>query len=557
MNVQANSVAVKFYDRTTLAEIIDPANGGARVVIERAGTMYPGGFGAASLFIKRDPTAPLPYSGGDMVRLYNGQRVVYEGYIASIGHIIGASESGIRINLRGAWGEFMSRTKEKRWADNRTSADVWAEPTSAWDANDKTPARVVSIDRADGRIRFTPRNEAFANNQWHRLVHTQPTGQTTKRVKFSYDMQEAAQAWWLFLQNVSDATYILNRTTSGTGTIDSTLVTPCQTMFLGWYSQAAQTPNASGTYYGQIDNAISGATALMVYSETGNINCLEVFKDVRAMVPELSSDETLIDTSLTVTIEPFISQGREALGSILARIASYGTSTYGAIGYGIKDGSQSSDGKPILFAEPWPALTDYEYEIAFSDKQLGDSLEIVRDYAGIINWVVVEYQDPSNGSIITVTPDDDANLKDQNSIDTYGERQSPHPLRVGYSSRTAAVYYARRLLASRKDPQVYISGSITYRGTINGKFGQKHPVANIIAGERCKIVDFVSDVIDVAGAGLTAVITATEYNDSNGGSVRLSFGIPDNLAVMLSRGAPAIASMLASGAGRTFGGLSV
>lgn len=551
-----NSITAKFYDRSTLAEIPDHASDGARLTVERSGSIYPGGYGAASLWIERDPTAPLPFTGGDMVRLYNGPRVVYEGFVASISHVIGASARGVRIALMGAWGWLMRKTKEKRWADDRVDADVWVEPLDAWDANDKTPARVVYVDRSDGRIRLTPKGEAFALNQWHRLVHQQPTGETTKRVKCSFALQEGGQAWWLFLQNLSDATYIINRTTSGTATVDSTLATPCNRMFLGLFSQAAQTPTSDGTYYAQIDDAISGATALMVYSESSSINATEVFKDVRAMVSELSSDESMIDTTLTATVEPFITQGREALSSILARIASFGTPTYGAIGYGIKDGTQSSDGKPILFAEPWPALTDYEYEIAFSDKQLGDTLEVVRDYAGIVNWVVVEYQDGTNKTI-TLTPDDDANLKDQTSIDAYGERHASQPLRVGNATQAVAVAHARRYLAAKKDPQVYVSGSIAYRGTMRGKNGQVTPVANVMAGERCKIVDFIADVIDVASAGMTAVITSAEYSDVGGGTVRLSFGVPDNLAIMLARGVGAISGAMAgTGSGRTAGGLT-
>lgn len=528
-----NTITARFFNWSTRVERADPAGDGQRIQVERMGTIYPGGFGACSLVIQRDPVRPLPFRGGDLVRLYNGPRMVWEGFVTGSAHFVGDNSHGVRVQAVGGWGWLLAtRSIDKRWADNRMTNEAWYEDPTAYSPNDQTLSQIETIDRVDGRLRFTPKNVAFTNQWYHRLRYSMPTGQTVKRFKLSYDMQEAAQAWSLELFNEQSVAAVWTVTASATGTRDDTLVTPTQHMFILFRSAAGQTPATDGTIYGQVDDAISGATGFMVYSETGNINAYEVFKDVAALVSELSTDTSAIDASLTVSVEPFITNGREAYSSILARIAGYGTSSYGAIGYGIRGSDQASDRKPMLFAEPWPALTDYEYEISMRNVQGG--LSVVRDFAGIANWITVQYED-ALGVTHIVTPDDDANLKDTASITAYGERHLSRPLSLGQIGETAAKQYARRYLASSKDPQVYVSGSIRLAGYVPGKNGTKVPAANVVAGERAKIVDFISDVINVAGAGLTAVITFAEYSDENGGTVSLSFGVPDNLAIMLAR----------------------
>lgn len=505
-----------------------------RIEIDRFGSVYPGGFSVCSLILRRDPTAPLPFGGTDMVRLYNGPRVVWEGYISSILPFVDDNSAGVRVSAVGAWGWLLNTTIDKRWADNRTSADVWVEMPTYYNANDVTPDQVMNVDRLDGRIRIQPRGMAYTAGQYHRLRYSQPTGQTSKRFTWSYEMQEGAQAWSLELFNETSTASVWQILVSGTGTVDHTFATPTQHMFLLLASVNNQTPAGDGAIFGQIDGNISGATPFSVYSETGNINCYEVFRDVRALVSELSADESMISSSLTVSVEPFMTNGHEAYRSILTRIAGYGTASYGAIGYGIRECAQSSDGKPILFAEPWPDVSSYDYEVSLRGQNISGSLAIARDFGGIVNYVVLTYQN-GLGETVTLTPADDSTLTDADSVATYGTRAMTSPLSLGQVGDTAAAQYGRRFLAARKTPQVYVSGSIKVKGYIHGKGGERIPVANVRAGERVKIVDFVSDVLDVTGAGYTAVVTFAEYSDTDGGSVTLSFGVPDNLAIMLAR----------------------
>jgi len=535
-----NRLYARFYDRATLDPLPDPARIGGMVSVEGFDASYPGGFGSATLSTVCDPTMPMPFSEGDFVRVYNGARIVYEGFVASVGFWFSRESKGVRLRCTGFWGWVMARrTKEKRWADSRMTADVWVEPPTAYSGNDQTLKQIVTVDRIDGRLRFTPKNEAFTNQWYGRLLYTMPTGETIKRIKGSRDMQEAAQAWELTAFNITTAANEFNITASGTGTYDVTLATPSQSLMIFFRAAANQTPPSDGTIYGQVDDAISGATPFMVYSETGNINAYEVFRDVRAMVSELSADESQISSALTVSVEPFITQGREALAGILARIAGYGTTAYGPIGYGVRDSSQSNDGKPILFAEAYPDIsTGYEWEININDRQIDDTAEIVEDASGIANWIAVTYSDDI-GNTQTVTPDDDSTLKDTTSIVKYGERHLPYPLNLGSVGRTAAIAYGRKYLSKSKDKQVYVSGSITYKGWVIGKGGVRIPAANAVAdvtmGVRAKVVNWVADTLDIAGAGLTAVVSSAQYSDRDGGSIRITFGHPDDLAAYLAR----------------------
>lgn len=530
-----NSIVAKFFRPVTYEPIVDPSEYGKKIVIQGFSSIYPGGDASCTFSIMRDPLAPLPFTGGDVVRIYNAATLVWEGFINGIAYLTSEEGSGTRVTATGTWGWYvMTRTKEKRWADNRLDASTWYESGEPYDAYDITMSRLFHVNRTPNRVRITPKSEAFAANAYHRLRYSMPTGETIKRIKMSYSLQEAAQAWSMGLFNEASVNAVWFRTVSGSGGVDDTLTTPTRHAFMFFNSNVAQTPTSDGTYFCQFDDGVSGGTRLMVYSETGNINAYEVFRDVRAMVPELSTDESYISSGLNVTVEPFITNGREALSSILARIAGYGTPSYGPIGYGVKPSTYTSDGKPGLFAEAWPSLSTADYVISVRDPNVSDKVEVVRDYSGIYNWIAVEFTDPS-GDLNVWTPDDDASLKDADSIARYGERHLPSPLRIGNATSTNAVQHGRNFLNAYKDPRVYVRGAIVVKGRIRGATGSFTPVSHVRAGERVKIADFISDVLDQAGVGMTAVITAAEYTDSEGGAVRLSFGVPDNIAILLAR----------------------
>jgi hypothetical protein len=148
----------------------------------------------------------------------------------------------------------------------------------------------------------------------------------------------------------------------------------------------------------------------------------------------------------------------------------------------------------------------------------------------VYNWIYVSYRDDKNDRDITLTPDDDATLKDQTSIDDNGRRD--YPLDAGSATTTTAKNIAKRFLAQHKDMHYYVSGPINKRGSIRGKSGQPIPVSQIRAGKRVKVENFLQDL---SGTGLTFLISQTSYSDADE-ACSISCGLPgDNAAVTLAQ----------------------
>lgn len=517
-----NSITARFYDISDV-EILDSSGDGHRVRIENADTAYSGGFGTATLVLGRDPMRPLPIARAGKIKLFNGPTMIWAGHLSQDGRYVSENGSGVRLTATGMWGHILSRRViDKRWADDRLSE--WMAPYSAYSGNDQSLTEIMQVD-TNGRARFTPKAVAFSNQWYGRRLYSMPIGQTVKRITLSYDMQEAAQAWQLEMFNETSVANVWSVAASGASTRDDTLATPSRNVFVLFRSGAAQTPPSDGTVYGQISN-------VMVYSETGNINAYEIFRDVRAMVPELSSNERDISATLTRAIEPFYTVGPETLASVLDRAAAHGTPSNGSIAYGCRDVGGGAIG---LFAEPYPNTDDWEIEVNLHDPNVTGHVEIVRDVEGVVNWVPLTYTG-YDGRQYTITPDDYALLKDDASIAAYGKRTPPGGvLRLGAMSAAYAIEPGLVLLAKFKDPQITVSGPITLTGYAMTRTGAKVPVANLLHaaqyGLRVRIVNFIGDT----GAGLTAVVSHAAYSDAGGGQISLSFGVPDSLPIVIAR----------------------
>lgn len=526
--VPYNALTIAIYSRNSTTAIADSAQDLLLAEGLRFTQIFPGGlFGECSFFVPRDPTDAWPFEGGQRLVVRNGLTVVYEGVITNVSYEFGqGARQGRGIQAAGAWAEVLGkRGWNKPWATNDISEKTWG--VRNFGAIDQGTFR-----RDNGILKFVPKGVAFALNENFQLQLIAPTGETWKRAKLSYDMQEGAQAWKFALYNNATAADVWSVTASGTGTRDDTFGTPTSILYLYFQSAAAQTPVEDATYYGQIDNAISGANALMFYTETGSINAQEITKDIRAKVTDLNSDETNIG-ALTLALEPFVTNGWEKMNSILQRAVSYGDASFNSWYARLleSDRAATPDGKPVLEVSQYAALTDYDYEVRVGDPNVEGDFKINKDSAGVYNWIVVKYQD-ENGREVYVTPDDDANLKDTTSVTAYGQRE--YVIDAGQATATTAKNWARRFLAANKDAKFYVSGPINVKGYIKGKAGNYVPAANIRAGQRVKIVNFLTDEVGVSGAGLTFHITQLTYEDA-AQTAQLSTGVPDDLAVFLAR----------------------
>ncbi len=486
-------------------------------------TIFPGGvFATLKCFIAVDPTSSIALAAGQRLVARNGLTVCWEGMITSVARISGSAQMGVDINAAGYWGQLLERRGwEKRWADNRLEEAIWPYTAGA------SGAAKCTTDRSN-RMRFTPKGVAWAINNFASQIYTMPTGETVKRVTLSYDMQEAAQAWKLALNNLATFADVWAVTASGTGTRDDTLGTPAQSVEIYFQAAANQTPVEDGTYYGQI-------SGVMVYSEIGTITAQSIAKNIRAKLTELNSDETRIGAP-GFTLEPFMSNGREAMASILTRAASYGDGSYNSwAAYLVEsDLATTPDGKPVLALTQYPALTSYDYAVRLDDPNLTGELTVVYDLDAVRNWIAVKYRDELNNRDVILTPDDDANLKDTTSITAYGQRETPQPLDASTTSATVAKNLARRYLAAYKDPRLYVSGPIVVKGFIRNATGGRVPASQIRAGMRIRVENYLTDLASVSGAGLTFVITQTDYND-DAQTCSISTGVPDDLAVFLAQ----------------------
>lgn len=375
----------------------------------------------------------------------------------------------------------------------------------------------------DGDVTFTlPEDigEASVDSERARWIRFGFSANLTASIVINEIQVGKTQAWTLRLRDRTGSSNIWSVSASGTGSQDTTLGTPRQELYLEFLSAAVnQDGEANGTVYGEVSDVV-------VYSETGSINLTEIAKDIVGQTTDLNSSTSFVDSN-TFSLVPFVTDGHETMAEILERALAYGDASFNEwIAY--LDNSElvaSPNGKPVLVVKERPSLTDYEYVISVNDKNLLPPFQLARDLDRVFNWIVVSYRDEENSRDIVIGPDDDSNLKDDDSISIYGKRVYEIPIKTADS--TTATNVGRKFLAANKDPQWYVSGPLTVQSYIKGSDGNEIPASGIRAGNRVKIEDFVDE-------DLIFLISQTTYTDQ-GETCAISTGTPDDLAIFLSR----------------------
>lgn len=517
------------------SSIQDPLLDGAHSF--RKSSQYPAGlYGPASFVVPREvgqqPTL-LEIGQEIRVRLWDEEfwasDHVYHGYVQSLEEVKRGETVETRVGLVGAWGWIMETTGiERRWADTRLGRDVWVMQTSANGSE-------LAQENRESRIRITPKGVAWPLNATYQLLYTMPTGELVGRVENDFDFQEAAQDWRLRL-NEGDGTQIWSKTASASGSEANNLTTPDQVLSLIYTALTGQTPTEGGAYYGEISNVIVYAARDHASATLGNVNAYEIALDI---LHRLGVDETRIsanagdlDSTLTLDLVPFITKGHENFAAILARAAGYGTSARKSIGFGLRPPFLAPDNLPMLFVEPYPTLdaVECDYEASVDDIDL--SLRLNGE--DVLNWIPVEYTNRL-GNTKTLTPDDDADLTDADSVEQYGERRPKRPLSLPLANDQQAKNFGTRFLARHKQPTYVVTRPVTV-SHLTAKNGGDVPAGLIDAGQRLRIVD-LQNLIGQEGPpqGITLMITATQY-DHDKGVVDLSLGgRPDNLVTWLAQ----------------------
>ncbi len=508
-----NNLRVEVYGSGT-TRIADPGDELGRAENISFSTGFPAGlYLEGECFVPRKALRTWQVRGGRRVVFRNGQKLVYEGKIASEGFEVGDVQ-GAPLETVGYWsGALMQRRLRKRWSDQRLDDWAWAWQTGA------SGAEKCGIDRTY-RMRFTPKAEAWTSGEYAAVRYTMPTGQTVKKIDYDYDLQEGAQAWEIAIHNVGTSTDVVSVTSSGTAASQShTLATPSQSIELRYYARANQTPSSDGTYYGEFSN-------ITVYSETSQINMEEICIDaVGTLSAELNSSTGLVTAAGTeLDLTPFMEDDWATWADVLARAVERGDGAYNpwAVQVVGSESVVSPDGLPVLKLWQFPAETDYDLALRLSDRNLVRQVQIVRDNLRVKNWVVVGYTD-ENGVQQYVTPDDDASLKNTDSITAYGQRDEV--LELGDSTSAIALAAGQRYLAYYKDPRYRVRGTLVVQGYVRGQGKRVIPACEVTAGMRLRIEDVL---VDAQGTGLTMTITRTRYEDA-GEYLSMQFGELDTL----------------------------
>lgn len=516
-----NNLTAKIFSSSTI-EVPDIDDSITGAVVESLETQYLGGLcTSARVFVPRDVTTAWAVKEMQRIAVFNGLRMIWEGKIAEIANVIDGDRQGNRLECVGQTATLFNRTWQKIWADQRLTEAAWVQQQIG-DGDDE-----ANIDRMN-RIGVGPHRILWGNGEvCAAFRYTMPTGQTIKRIKATLTNREAAGGNWITrVYDPVGAATLFSETGDGVTTAtDHTLATPRQYIEFQFVSNANQNPN--GATYGRM-------SAVMVYSETGDITPTSIMKNIRALVTDINSDESKIATNALV-LEPFMTQNRESLLNLSSRVAAFGDGSYNPWAWylDLSYKASSPDGKPVLVFEQYPVLTSYDYAIRIDEENLVPPIEFKRAIIGsVANWIVVQYRDELDNRDIVITPDDDANLKDTTSIAAWGQQELV--VNVGTATATTAKNYARRVLAYRKDPKYRVAGPINVRGWIRLSGGNEIPACEIRAGKRIKVENYLSDKVGVTNAGLTSIITATSYDPATETN-SLTLSVPDNLAVYLAQ----------------------
>lgn len=187
---ELNQPRIEIYEGISTTVRPDNAGDLQHAVIEGFTKIYPGGlYLAASIWIPRDITIPIPWIGNDRLVIRNGLKIIWEGIIANINYSIrGGAEQGIQIETIGMWGGVLGRyTIDKRWADTRVSNEILR-------IQDTTGGDKCRISRqGTGLVHFSPQNVEWVSGEYAAVRYTMPTGQTVKRVRYTYEFSELAE----------------------------------------------------------------------------------------------------------------------------------------------------------------------------------------------------------------------------------------------------------------------------------------------------------------------------------------------------------------------------
>ncbi len=534
MNLNNLRVEVYSSGTTRIVDMVGELQNAERIQFS---TGYSGGlYLDASFNIPRDIAQAWEIKGTQRLVIRNGQNPVFEGKIGDLDRALQRNTEGIKIKAVGYFGALLgSRRLRRLYADQRTSEDVWTLQIGGTDVN----APFINIGRYDldndkNQLRITPQDGyQWDANSEARLRYIAPTGEEIRRIDFDYDFDEGGGDWKLVIRDVSNATDLRTVSTTGSGTgQNEEPASGCSVLDFKLVTNANAFPSIDR--FAELSNVTVYATMNHAPASLATVDLTEITKDIRAELTDLSADESKIGSN-TLSLVPFIAERFPYAADILIEAASYGDSSQNRWAVGVLASDLSSDKKPLLFVEQYPVLTDYDYAVRIDKPPLEPTFDISEGYIGadenkVWNWIVVQYRD-EQGFAQYVTPDDDANLKDADSIIAWGQRD--RLLKIRHGDATVATNFGRRFLGSHKDPVWHMTKPIKVKGSIKAKSGNLVPASEIRAGRRIRVENFLRDPA-LGIDDLIFLITKTDYDD-NKEICTITTGRPDSLDVILAQ----------------------
>lgn len=447
---------------------------------------WPKGYGTFTGQVHREILRQFPIESGFRLVRRDGQRTVYDGRLQAPKQSRSNGSDVIDLTAQGWYVVLAERTIRKRWVDNQ--AIVRFEWPAGSETSEKQTAPIVEKRDKDQllRISMRPDDTTLSISDYYEERYFTPTD-SVARVKYDYSFRSGEGFYFeLIADNGLEHQQSVDSAVQASGSVDHTF-----TLGATPYMIFRVVPSLlNGSIYDQNDWA--SFTNFVVYATyaSGHGTALpnyvpdELVEDVLLLTrgTDISADMGEIRGS-AVAVDSFVSQddGFETADSLIQRLAAYSDNSQNTYGLVIFGGDSSSDGLPQAIFDTRD-VSDYDYEVRASDCI---DITIEETEREIFNWITVKWKD-EEGRVSYLSPDQDADLKDDTSIARYGERHNK-TLDAGEANQAQAKLQAQRYLAYHKDP--LLKGSLKLRGYIRTKAGVYEPASWFKAGSRVRFVD--------------------------------------------------------------------
>jgi len=467
----------------------------------RISSRWPKGYDSCSFRIRRrDILATFAVRENYTVLVQDGLKIVWQGFIVKLNIIIRGTDEYVYVTAAGTYQRLLQQRIQKRWID--TSAPLHLEFVS----QDTELEFQVNKTRNLWRLIGTTGLDLTYTNGSKRVDKYSVLGESNyiRRIIYSYRHRNG-QDYHLVLYNVDQAVNeddnIIQSVTIATPAPRDVTFVGGNTQTFQWWTRVENNEYDQNDWYEMYD--------MIVYAEYESSHpdyaspnytideiVIDMLKIANRETAYISSDYGDIATIATAP-NAFTIEQPITIAQAIERALAYSNSSYETLGLAVWDRFGTSDGLPKAVVTAWN-ISDYEYIVDLNDEQLR-AFQNSLDTNRIFNYVRVSYVNP-DGVEVWLNPEDNAGLKDQDSIDAYGKREGA-PIKVGKNSSATEPIYAGGRFVEHNKAGIY-TGSISVIGSVHTKAGGSIPAAWVRAGERVYIPQL----------GITFVMRAVSYD---------------------------------------------